>query len=161
MALMTNTLDTKDQYNSSLKNLIPDTIAYDNKLYGSIWAYIKENLWNHMDDILQKYGNDMKKITKTSPEMISEIKKMLNIDDQHPLKNRLHITGSIDRLIQQQINLYKNSLQTSWSIVEVFQQWSEEGHPLAANTVSSTDKTIIANILILMILEEELKKEKN
>jgi len=173
---MTKKLDPKDQYNSSLHTLIPGGIAYDKKAYKEIWEYIKKHLWKHMnkdwvkkavfvlDDPLQEYGNDKGIFKQVLRNFLPTVKKALKIDKQHPLKNQLSITIPMDRLIQQQFNLYNHIVKTSWLLTEVLQQkWSENSKKsttksLVVDKVPSNRKTIIANILIFMILEEELQK---
>lgn len=123
------------QYNSSL---VTPSIAYDKKVSEWVWEYIVENLWKHMDkdwvkkavfvldDPLQEYGNDREMIKQVLKSFLPKVKKMLKIDDEHPLKDRIKIPlrreWLIDNDIKQQLNLYINNKIITWSIVEVFQE---------------------------------------
>lgn len=184
--MTTKTSDPKDHYNSSLHNLVSKGIAYDNKVYEWIWTYIKNNLWQQMDkdwvkkvvfvldDPLQEYDDDIVLIKKVLKSFLPTVKKSLKIDDTHLLKDRIKSptrrVGLIDRLIKQQLNLYKETRDKSWLLTKVLQEWPEKHaitmmqprkKELVGDKVPQTQKTIIANILTYMILEEELKKKES
>jgi len=170
--------DKKDQYNTFLYNQIPNKIAYDKKIYEKIWSYIQEKLWKHMDtDFIEKvvfvlddpwyeYENDPEMIKKLLKCFVPSIKKKLKIDKEHPLKDRIdtYIWNKdwIDRLIQQQYNLYKHQITTWGMISQILSAWPDTKQPgkkiLLNGMVPQTQKTIIATILTLMILEEEFSK---
>lgn len=177
--------DQKTQYNSSLQNLIPlkERIRYDKEVYGGIWSYIEKHLWKHMDkewvkkvvfildDPMGEYGDNVEMIKKVLQNFLPTVKKALNIDDKHQLKDRIQtpLRGEwlLDRLIQQQFNLYRQKRNSWWLLTKVLQEWPQKNYidttkpskkELVSDKIPQTQKTIIANILTFMILEEELKK---
>ena len=70
-----------------------------------------------LDDPLQEYRNDVEMIKQVLKSFLPTVKKILKIDAEHPLKNHIKTTlrneGLIDRLIQQQMNLYTARKNTS------------------------------------------------
>ncbi len=172
--------DPKKQYNPSLQTFIPDSIRDDKNAYKEVWTYIQENLWKYMDkdrvkkavfvldDPLQEYGNDIEMVKVMLRHFLPKVKKILNVDDKHPLKDRidskLKDKHLLDRLINQQINLYREQRNTWWLITKILQEGPaidmNQPHKkqLTTKLVPQTQKTIIANILTFMILEEELQK---
>lgn len=176
---------TQDGYSSSTYNAIPDHIAYDRKLYEGIAPYIQEHLWKHMDkdrvkkavfvldDPLMEYGNgnDYEMVKMVLKNFLPKVKKLLKIDKNHKLKDMLwekNIAWSfVDRNIKQRFDLYISNKTTRGGIVQILQEWPKKNHidltqkhtkRIINDTVPNTQKSIIANIMILMILEEEMKE---
>ena len=172
--------DPKKQYNPSLQTFIPGGIRDDKNVYEGVWTYIEKHLWKYMDkdrvkkvvfvldDPLQEYGNDVEMIKVMLRHFLPKIKRILNVDDEHPLKDRidskLKDKHLLDRLINQQINLYREQRNTWWMITKILQEGPaidiNQPHKkqLTTKLVPQTQKTIIANILTFMILKEELQK---
>ena len=129
---------TKELFNTSLHNLLPNHIPYDKKFHDGIAPYIEENLWKHMDkdrvkkavlvldDPLYEYGNDYEMIKMLMKNFVPKVKKLLKIDKEHQLKDMLgdniSIPDFIDRNIKQRINLYINNKNTRGNIVEILQE---------------------------------------
>lgn len=129
---------TESKYQQFLYNLAPNRIPYDRKVYEEITPYIKEELWKHMDkdrvkkavfvldDPLMEYGNDTVILKQVLKNFLPKVKKILNIDEQHQLKDQLKSKVQskelIDRNIKQQIDLYINNKHTSGGIVEILQE---------------------------------------
>ena len=69
-----------------------------------------------LDDPLQEYGNDIEMIKVMLRNFLPKVKKILNVDDKHPLKDRidskLKDKHLLNRLINQQINLYREQRNT-------------------------------------------------
>jgi len=213
---MATETDSKDQYNSSLINLMQNPIALDldRDVRGKIGPYIKDHLWEHMDENLVKeaifildnpilfyeeytakakedatkakeafFEEDTIKIKRALKSLLPTVKKILKIDETHPLKNDIRIIvepKELDHLIEQDLKLYQERTDTSWRITRLLQKRPADlkkkekldfidmrtdkaresiKQELTVEKVPSTYKTIIANVLTFMILEEEFSKK--
>lgn len=177
------TKNKESVYQKSLYRLTPNTISYDRKVYEEITPYIKDHLWKHMDknrvrkaifvldDPLMEYGNDPEMIKTVLKNFLPEVRKLLHIDDQHQIKdslpNKLFDWNLIDHNIKQQIHLYINNKYTSGGIVEILQEWPKKWYidltkpytkKIVNKNIPDTHKSIVANLMVLMILQEEFKK---
>lgn len=178
------TKKTQDGYSSSMYNLISDHIAHDRKIYEGIAPYIQENLWKHMDkdrvkkavfvldDPLMEYGNgnDYEMVKMVLKNFLPKVKKLLKIDKHHQLKDMLwenNIDWSfVDRNIKQQFDLYTENRTKHGNIVQILQDWPKKNYidirqphtkEIINDKIPSYQKSLIANMMILMILEEEAK----
>lgn len=176
---------TQDGYSSSTYNAIPDHIAYDRKLYEGIAPYIQEHLWKHMDkdrvkkavfvldDPLMEYGNgnDYEMVKVVLKNFLPKVKKLLKIDKDHKLINILWENtidwSFVDRNIKQQFDLYTENKLRHWRIVQILQDWPKKNYidlrqphtkKIVNDKIPSYQKSLIANMMILMILEEETKE---
>lgn len=175
---------SKNHFNASMHIALPNSISYDRKIHKAIAPYIEEHLWKHMDkdrvkkavfildDPLLEYKNDYKTIKIVLKKFLPKIKKLLAIDENNQLKDMLTttswISSFIDRNIKQRVDLYMINKTSRGYIVEVLQTWPKKGYTdltqpytkkIINDTVPNIQKSIIANIMILMILEEEINKQ--
>lgn len=175
----------KIDYNPSLHNLIE--WPRNDKSHQQLWTYIQKHLRKYMDenwvkevisildDPLREY-NDEASIREALQKILPKVKEALKIDDANPLKKmintRLLDKDLSERLIKQRLKLYREMTSKWWMLTKVFQYWVEQrdhidmkepearaNTELKVDNVDQTGKTIIANILTLMILWEELGKE--
>ena len=112
---------------------------------------------------INKLNTLSKRITSQEPVL------QLNGEIKEETLQIFSTNTSLDRFIDQQLDLYMTNKHNWNMLTEVFQTWSEKWYidktkpyELKVKAVESTQKTIIANILTLMILKEELGgKEKH
>jgi hypothetical protein len=101
---------------------------------------------------------------------LPKVKKLLKIDKHHQLKDMLwenNIDWSfVDRNIKQQFDLYTENRTKHGNIVQILQDWPKKNYidirqphtkEIINDKIPSYQKSLIANMMILMILEEEAK----
>lgn len=125
-----------------------------------------------LDDPLMEYGNwnDYEMVKMVLKNFLPKVKKLLKIDKEHQLKDILwekYIDWSfIDRNIKQQFDLYTDNKIKQGGIVKILQDWPKKNYidlrephtkEILNNKIPSYQKSLIANMMIFMILEEETK----
>lgn len=126
-----------------------------------------------LDDPLMEYGNgnDYEMVKMVLKNFLPKVKKLLKIDEQHQLKDMLweeNVDWSfVDHNIKQQFDLYTENKIRQWGIVQILQDWPKKNYidmtqahtkKIINDTIPTYQKSLIANMMILMILEEEAKK---
>lgn len=172
---MINTI-AKDSYDEHV-SLHAGSIAYDRKVYRELWSYIDKHIWDTLNkEEIKDIFWDIRTATTKDNSLATYLdvcKKHLPILQTHlshsPFNWMLQTlslpTNYIDRLLAQQINIFKTTNDTHLSIwrmlvmgtKEELEKDKEARNPKNTN-ITPIAKTLIINILSLLLLQEEQKK---
>lgn len=170
---MKTVIETKntDAYNTNI-SVFEWSIAYDRKIYRQMGEYIKKNIWEHMDEKLVKdIFIDMTNAKNTHADTdtyINRCKQHLSkieafLDNKWITKTLSFPDNYLQRLIKQQIGIFTTTNDTELSLSKVLVMWTEaelaDDKKNRTITVTPLAKTIIANILTLLIMQEQEDKK--
>lgn len=139
------------------------SLPYNRLASQEIWSYVEEHLLSQMDEhLVAKVAKILEnpnwyQLTQLQP-ILPEIKTLLHINEEHLLKNSIKTKTQdvvqISNLIQWRCNFY--TYQTTLSGLLLSSLEPDVGHDkLDVNWSYETKKKIIANILVLLLLQEE------
>ncbi|MFA7298345.1 MAG: hypothetical protein WC010_01745 [Candidatus Absconditabacterales bacterium] len=177
---------SKNNYNHNLTNLLGnEVIPYDKEvLYKSVGDFAEKKLRDKMDDEfiknvifiiedpLAEYGENTIPHKDILKLFLPHIKKLLGVTPKKPLMKMLglNLIGTdIHRLINQQFEIYNGNIDRQGRLAYVL---DSDNNPkkgyietqkrpltklLTTKEIPSLHKTIVANLMLLLIMEEELK----
>lgn len=138
--------------------------------YDKLWAGYVKNIVATLDDPMMIYTNDEEKIKYIKQNFMKTTRLILpqfSLQDieSHwldiPLDSRI-----IQSMIRQQILKYKETVKNTGPLTEVIQKWSKnvidanKAYILQTYDVPSYQKSLVANMMMLMLIEEEVDKHQ-
>lgn len=136
--------------------------------YDKLWAAYVKNIVAILDDPMMKYENDGEKLDYIRQNFMSTTRLILPNFSLPAIEaewldfpSDLRIIRS---MIKQQILKYKETIKSTGPLTEVIQKWSKnvidatKSYMLQTYDIPSYQKSLVANMMMLLLIEEEVEK---
>jgi hypothetical protein len=135
--------------------------------YDKLWAAYVKNIVAILDDPMMKYKDDGEKLDyikqkfmKTTRLILPKFSLPVIEAEWLDFPSDLRIIKS---MIKQQILKYKETIKSTGPLTEVIQKWSKnvidatKSYMLQTYDVPSYQKSLVANMMVLLLIEEEVE----